>query len=75
MLQSAGGMSRAGIWNGTDGTGLNGNTASGWPLKLVVNPNCGAGMSYTCKVTYTNLNMTKGDFGYSYHSSLTTTIT
>jgi hypothetical protein len=74
LLESSG-NSRVGIWNGTDGQGLNNQDASGWNLRLVINPNCGASFNYTVKVTHTNLNITKGNFGFSYHSSLTTTVT
>ena len=74
-IDAGGSDSRVGIYNGTNGEGLNGQTAAGWNLQLIVNPRCGAAMNYTCKVTHTNLDMTKGNFNYSYFGSYSTTVT
>jgi len=73
FVASAGSDNNIGLWNGSNSNGLLGvygdHVANGWVLRIIVNPSCGAGKSYTCKVKYSNLNMTHGPFTYSTHSS------
>jgi len=73
LVASAGSDNNVGLWNGTNQYGLRGyygdDVASGWVLKLMVNPSCGAGKNYTVKVKYSNLSMTHGPFTYTNHSS------
>ena len=73
LVFSAGSNNNVGLWNGSNSNGLLGingdHVASGWVLRLIVNPNCGAGLNYTVRVRYTNLNLTHGPFTYTNHSA------
>jgi len=69
LISSAGSHNQVGLWNGADANGLKGaygdHVASGWVLKLIVNPTCGATLFYTVKVKYSNLDLTHGPFTIS----------
>ncbi len=77
LIESSGGDNYVGLWNGTDATGFSNQDAAGRVINLVVNPRCGAGLTYRVNVRYSsNLNITipATRFGYVSHSAYSVTI-